>query len=88
MDQKFKDAISNNKKTLLKLIWKHPSKAWKTILGKGADSLYTTMSHADDPKYKQLDQPLWLNFGYCNRYYGFYYYVVAVVPNLVACWAP
>lgn len=67
MDQKFKDAISNNKKTLLKLIWKHPSKAWKTILGKGADSLYTTMSHADDPKYKQLDQPLWLNFGYWNK---------------------
>lgn len=64
MNKEFDDAIKANRKTIRELIWKNPKKAWVTMFAKKAHTLYTNMSESDDPKYKDLNTPFWLNFGY------------------------
>ena len=64
MDKKFNEAIKANRKAIRNLIWKNPKKAFSTMFEKKPHALYTNMGEEDHPKYKDLDTPLWLNFGY------------------------
>ena len=64
MTKEFNDAIKANRKTIRNLIFKNPRKALLTMFSKKAHTLYTNMGAVDDPKYKDLNAPLWLNFGY------------------------
>ncbi|MFN7280207.1 MAG: class I SAM-dependent methyltransferase [bacterium] len=71
MTNEFNDAVKANRKTIRNMIWKNPKKAWLTIFAKKAHTLYTNMGEADDPKYKDLSTPLWLNFGYWQNAYTY-----------------
>lgn len=64
MNKEFNDAIKANRKAIRKMIWKNPGKAFATMFAKKPHTLYTNMGEEDDPKYKDLNTPLWLNFGY------------------------
>lgn len=58
------EAIKANRRTLRKMLWKNPKGALLTMVGKKPHALYTSMGDANDPKYKDISHPLWLNFGY------------------------
>jgi microcystin synthetase protein McyJ len=64
MNKEFNDAIKANRKAIRNLIWKNPKKALMTAFVKKPHTLYTNMGEEDNPKYKDLSTPLWLNFGY------------------------
>jgi len=63
-NKEFNDAIKANRKAIRNILWKNPKKAFQTMFAKKAHTLYTNMGDADNPSYKDLNTPLWLNFGY------------------------
>jgi len=64
MNKEFSDTIKANRRVMKKLIWRHPLKAWRSLFGKKSHDLYTSMGERDNPQYRDLNTPLWLNFGY------------------------